>query len=155
MQSTRSVLFVPSNVDRFVAKAEEAGADVVCLDLEDSVPLDRKKDGRARAARAIDRLKSNALQLLVRLLLLDDLGEVETFAFRLRPFSPAHRVAPITVPARSWSRTYPRAWGASILGLTIVASGESVKHNAAGYGPPRGERRRPYDGWLRLHLHRR
>src|SRR4030042_1580764 len=34
----RSILFVPAIVERFVARAPEAGADVVCLDLEDSVP---------------------------------------------------------------------------------------------------------------------
>lgn len=82
MQSVRSVLFVPSNVDRFVAKAEEAGADVVCLDLEDSVPPDRKREGRAKAAAAVDRVKSHPFAICVRTnaedtgLLEDDLVEV-------------------------------------------------------------------------------
>ena len=50
----RSILFVPSIVERFVARAPDAGADVVCLDLEDSVPPAEKHKARAMAAEAID-----------------------------------------------------------------------------------------------------
>ena len=43
----RSLLFVPGlRPDRF-AKALEAGADVVCVDMEDAVALPRKDEGRA------------------------------------------------------------------------------------------------------------
>lgn len=38
----RSLLFVPADSDRKIAKAMSAGADVLLLDLEDSVALDRK-----------------------------------------------------------------------------------------------------------------
>jgi citrate lyase beta subunit len=38
----RAMLYVPANVPRFVEKAPKAGADAVVLDLEDSVPYDRK-----------------------------------------------------------------------------------------------------------------
>ena len=34
----RSVLTVPVIVERFLQKAPSSGADVICLDLEDSVP---------------------------------------------------------------------------------------------------------------------
>jgi len=45
----RSLLFVPAlRPDRF-AKALEAGADIVCVDLEDAVALDRKDEGRKLA----------------------------------------------------------------------------------------------------------
>jgi citrate lyase subunit beta/citryl-CoA lyase len=50
----RSILFVPANVERFVARASESGADVVCLDLEDSVPPAEKAKARDMAAEAID-----------------------------------------------------------------------------------------------------
>lgn len=43
----RSLLYVPANNDRFIAKAHTRGADAVILDLEDSVPA-----GERRAARA-------------------------------------------------------------------------------------------------------
>jgi citrate lyase subunit beta/citryl-CoA lyase len=38
----RAMLYVPANVPRFVEKAPKASADAVVLDLEDSVPYDRK-----------------------------------------------------------------------------------------------------------------
>lgn len=42
----RSLLFVPGlRPDRF-AKALEAGADIVCVDIEDAVPLPRKEEAR-------------------------------------------------------------------------------------------------------------
>ena len=45
----RSLLFVPAlRPDRFV-KALEAGADIVCVDMEDATPRDRKDEGRAMA----------------------------------------------------------------------------------------------------------
>ena len=45
----RSLLFVPAlRPDRFV-KALEAGADIVCVDMEDATPRDRKDEGRALA----------------------------------------------------------------------------------------------------------
>jgi citrate lyase beta subunit len=45
----RSLLFVPAlRPDRY-AKALEAGADIVCVDMEDAVALDRKDEGRKLA----------------------------------------------------------------------------------------------------------
>ena len=43
----RSLLFVPAlRPDRFL-KALDTGADIVCIDMEDAVALDRKDEGRA------------------------------------------------------------------------------------------------------------
>ena len=42
----RSLLFVPGNNIRFLEKAKSLRADVVCFDLEDSVPTDEKKKAR-------------------------------------------------------------------------------------------------------------
>ena len=45
----RSLLFVPAlRPDRF-AKALDSGADIVCTDMEDATPRDRKDEGRALA----------------------------------------------------------------------------------------------------------
>jgi (S)-citramalyl-CoA lyase len=45
----RSLLFVPAlRPDRYL-KALDAGADIVCIDMEDATPLDRKDEGRATA----------------------------------------------------------------------------------------------------------
>src|SRR5215208_313207 len=42
----RSLIFVPSNSERFLNKAKILNADIVCLDLEDSVPCDEKDAAR-------------------------------------------------------------------------------------------------------------
>jgi (S)-citramalyl-CoA lyase len=42
----RSLLFVPALRPDCYAKALEAGADIVCVDMEDAVALDRKDEGR-------------------------------------------------------------------------------------------------------------
>jgi citrate lyase subunit beta/citryl-CoA lyase len=46
----RSLLFVPADSERKLARAAEAGADVLLLDLEDSVGAERKPAARAMAA---------------------------------------------------------------------------------------------------------
>jgi citrate lyase subunit beta/citryl-CoA lyase len=42
----RSLLYVPGNLDRFIDKAHQRGADAVILDLEDSVPAASKPAAR-------------------------------------------------------------------------------------------------------------
>jgi citrate lyase subunit beta/citryl-CoA lyase len=60
----RSMLFVPANVERFVRKAPETGADAVVLDLEDSVPESAKADARAKLGWAAEEVRSRSNQLL-------------------------------------------------------------------------------------------
>lgn len=62
----RSMLYVPANVPRFVAKSAGAGADAVLLDLEDSVPPDRKAEARAALAEAVPIARSGGADVLVR-----------------------------------------------------------------------------------------
>jgi len=45
-QLFRSLIFVPGNNPRFLEKAKKIQADVVCFDLEDSVPDDEKSNAR-------------------------------------------------------------------------------------------------------------
>lgn len=66
MRVWRSMLYVPANVPRFVAKAPSAGADAVLLDLEDSVPADRKADARAALAETVPAARSGGADVLVR-----------------------------------------------------------------------------------------
>ena len=42
----RSLIFVPGNNPRFLAKARNLKADIICLDLEDSVPEAQKAEAR-------------------------------------------------------------------------------------------------------------
>ena len=62
----RSMLYVPANVPRFVAKAAGSGADAVVLDLEDSVPADRKAEARAALPAAVATLREGSAEVLVR-----------------------------------------------------------------------------------------
>ena len=62
----RSILFVPTIVERFVTRAPETGADVVCLDVEDSVPPAEKVKARAAAAEAIDGMPRSGYATFVR-----------------------------------------------------------------------------------------
>jgi citrate lyase subunit beta/citryl-CoA lyase len=62
----RSMLYVPAHVDKFVAAAHTRGADCILLDLEDSVPADRKAEARAKAAVAAERLQGLGCDVAVR-----------------------------------------------------------------------------------------
>lgn len=42
----RSFLFVPGNNNKFIDKAKMLNADIICLDLEDSVPANEKESAR-------------------------------------------------------------------------------------------------------------
>lgn len=67
----RSVLFVPSTVERFVERAPHSGADVVCLDLEDSIAPAEKARARVMAAEAIGSMPDTGYLTFVRV---NDLG---------------------------------------------------------------------------------
>jgi citrate lyase subunit beta/citryl-CoA lyase len=62
----RSVLTVPVIVSRFVEKAPSSGADVICLDIEDSVPPAEKVRARGLAAEAIASIRRGPYSLFVR-----------------------------------------------------------------------------------------
>ncbi len=62
----RSLLFVPANRANMVARAHSAGADVVVLDLEDSVPAAEKEAARSGLADAIASLKAAGRSVHVR-----------------------------------------------------------------------------------------
>ena len=78
----RSMMTVPVVVQRFVDKAPAAGADAICLDLEDSIPPAEKAAARPLARRAIETMPRSGFALYVRIngyttgLTEDDLDEV-------------------------------------------------------------------------------
>ena len=51
----RSLLFLPASNPRAIAKAREAGADMVVLDLEDAVKPDDKLAARSAALEAVEK----------------------------------------------------------------------------------------------------
>lgn len=62
----RSLIFVPGNNPRFLEKAKGLEADIVCLDLEDSVPSAEKSKARELVGRAMSERNSYNSQLFVR-----------------------------------------------------------------------------------------
>jgi len=62
----RSLLYVPADQERFIAKAHLRGADYVILDLEDAVPDTRKAFARANLAEAVRSLRQGQGGVAVR-----------------------------------------------------------------------------------------
>src|SRR6478735_9361190 len=67
----RTLLFGPANRDNMVAKAAGVPADVITLDLEDSVPDSEKVATRGKLAGAIRTLKDAGKTVHVRINALD------------------------------------------------------------------------------------
>ncbi|MGI9386351.1 MAG: HpcH/HpaI aldolase/citrate lyase family protein [Methyloligellaceae bacterium] len=63
----RSMLFVPADNERFLAKAYLRGADAIILDLEDSIPPASKTKARQHCANAIQDLLANGQKLIIRI----------------------------------------------------------------------------------------
>lgn len=63
----RSLLFVPVLAERFVAKAHQRNADVIILDLEDSILPDRKAEARAALADATKQVGQGGASICVRI----------------------------------------------------------------------------------------
>src|SRR5262245_65344887 len=66
MQIIRSILSVPALRQRFIDKAASVPADVILLDLEDSVPPARKAEARERARAALPGFDKRGRLLFVR-----------------------------------------------------------------------------------------
>ena len=63
----RSLLFVPAlRPDRFY-KALDSGADIVCVDMEDATPRDRKDEGRALALPLFKNMTDPHVEWMVRI----------------------------------------------------------------------------------------
>ncbi|ADJ16845.1 HpcH/HpaI aldolase/citrate lyase family protein [Halalkalicoccus jeotgali] len=66
MEPARSVLFIPGNRESWVANAHENDADVIILDLEDSVPPDEKEAARKTVAKYLPKLHAKGQRVHVR-----------------------------------------------------------------------------------------
>ncbi len=65
-QLFRSLIFVPGNNSRFLEKAKKLQADIVCFDLEDSVPDNEKVNARKLIKSALKFRKSYESSIFVR-----------------------------------------------------------------------------------------
>ena len=63
----RSLLFVPANVERFVAKAALCDADAIILDMEDGVAPAQKTEARKAIPEAAGRLRRSGTDVVVRI----------------------------------------------------------------------------------------
>lgn len=66
MKRLRSLLFLPALAAGLLAKATERGADALVVDLEDSIPADRKAEARPLAAAAIANLAARGATVVLR-----------------------------------------------------------------------------------------
>jgi len=62
----RSLVFVPGNNPRFLEKAKSLPADIVCFDLEDSVPDKEKKKARVLIKNTLKQRKKYFADVFVR-----------------------------------------------------------------------------------------
>ena len=63
----RSLMYVPVNVEKFVDKAHTRGADVIQLDIEDSVPPAEKANARKLVEKNAARVKRGGADVVVRI----------------------------------------------------------------------------------------
>ena len=63
----RSLMYVPVNVDKYVDKAHTRGADVIQLDVEDSVPPAEKERARTLVEKAAARVRRGGADVVVRI----------------------------------------------------------------------------------------
>ncbi len=62
----RSLLFLPATASHLLAKATQRGADALVVDLEDSIPPDRKAEARVMARAAISDLAARGATVVLR-----------------------------------------------------------------------------------------
>lgn len=78
----RSLLFVPGNNSRFLEKAKDLPSDIICFDLEDSVPDNEKKNARQLIKETLKRRSEYKSDVYVRInspssgIITDDLKEI-------------------------------------------------------------------------------
>lgn len=119
----RSALFVPAGVERFYARAAASGADVVVLDLEDSVPADRKAQARDQLGPARQAVRARRCAVRVNAdpgLIADDIAACAACAADELVLPKVQSVADITL-ARNLIGRHP-GWhpAVSILVETMV-----------------------------------
>jgi citrate lyase subunit beta / citryl-CoA lyase len=63
----RSLIFVPSNIKRFINKAKVVNADIICFDLEDSVPINEKAVARQTIMEALTQRTEYKSNIYIRI----------------------------------------------------------------------------------------
>ena len=112
----RSLLFVPADSERKIARGLGSGADIVILDLEDSVAAANKGAARQLAAEVLKGQRSESPMLIVRVNALDS-GLLEADLEAVMPAGPDGFMQPKTRTAEDVRTLAAMAGG----GLPIIA----------------------------------
>ena len=89
MGRSRSLIFIPGNNTRFLEKSKTINSDIICFDLEDSVPIDEKETARKlvkKTVQEINKMDQSNKKILVSVrinapdseLAIDDLKKIIT-----------------------------------------------------------------------------
>lgn len=60
MGTSRSLIFIPGNNQRFLEKSKTINSDIICFDLEDSVPVKEKETARNLVSKTIHDISSKS-----------------------------------------------------------------------------------------------
>ena len=56
MGRSRSLIFIPGNNTRFLEKSKTINSDIICFDLEDSVPIGEKETARKLVKKTVQEI---------------------------------------------------------------------------------------------------
>lgn len=116
MIGVRSLLFVPADDERKIAKALSSEADAIILDLEDSVAPAGKAEARKLAAKILQQARVKPIWVRVNSI---GSGLAEADVAAVRPYRPDGLVQPKTIGAKDVSQLSAFA-GAPIPIIAIV-----------------------------------
>src|SRR3989344_2233087 len=110
----RSLIFVPGNNPRFLEKAKTLSADIVCFDLEDSVPDSEKKNARNLIKGALKTRSQYTSEVYVRInsptsgKIQDDLKEIVQKGIDGIVIPKVNNAIEIKKIANNWTNTIHR-----------------------------------------------
>lgn len=119
----RTFLFVPGNRPERFEKAARSGADVIVLDLEDSVPAAGKTAARAAIAQAWPSLQSLNVPLVVRMNAVDSEAGAADLAWLATLPAPAAVMVPKAESLQALEQVHQQLGGMATLPLIESAAG--------------------------------
>ncbi len=119
----RTFLFVPGNRPERFEKAARSGADVIVLDLEDSVPATEKASARAAIAEAWSQLQSLNVPLVVRMNAVESEAGTADLAWLAKLPAPAAIMVPKAESRQALAQVHQSLGGMATLPLIESAAG--------------------------------
>jgi citrate lyase subunit beta / citryl-CoA lyase len=119
----RTFLFVPGNRPERFEKAARSGADVIVLDLEDSVPSTEKASARAAIEAAWGTLQSLNVPLVVRMNAVDSEAGATDLTWLAKLPAPAAVMVPKAESLQALTQVHQKLQGVATLPLIESAAG--------------------------------